>query len=73
MILMLLMTKGSKEALMVLIVTHVTHVKGVKEALTVLFVTHVTHVDRGQKKPYQFCLLLLLLMSKGLKRSLNSF
>ena len=30
---MLLMLKGSKEALTVLIVTHVTHVKGVKRSL----------------------------------------
>ena len=30
---MLLMLKGSKEALTVLIVTHVTHVKGVKRIL----------------------------------------
>ena len=44
---MLLMSKGSKEALTVQIVTHVTHVEGVeKEALTVLIVTHVTHVER---------------------------
>ena len=36
---MLLMSKGSKEALTVLIVTHITHVKGSKEALTVLLIT----------------------------------
>ena len=46
---MLLMLKGSKEALTVLIVTHVTHVKASKEALTVLIVTHVTHV-KGVKR-----------------------
>ena len=34
-----MMSKGSKEALTVLIVTHVTHVKGVEEALTVLLIT----------------------------------
>ena len=43
---MLLMSKGSKEALTVLIFTHVTHVKRVKEALTVLIVTHVKRVER---------------------------
>ena len=52
---MKMMPKGSKEALTVLIVTHVTVLmskgsKGSKEALTVLIVTHVT-----------------VLMSKGLK------
>ena len=43
---MLLMSKGSKEALMVLIVTHdySCQRKGSKEALMVLIVTHVTHV-----------------------------
>ena len=61
---MLLMSKGSKEALTVLIVTHVTHDEGVerslnssnemmskgsKEALTVLIVTHVTHVERVER------------------------
>ena len=54
---MLLMLKGSKEALTVLFVTHDTHhthVKGSKEAFMVLIVTHVTHVE-------------------GVKGSLNSF
>ena len=47
-----MMSKGSKEALTVLIVTHVTvdtfnaMSKGLKKALTVLIVTHVTHVER---------------------------
>ena len=41
---MLLISKGSKEALTVLIVTHV---KGSKEALTVLIVTHVKGVKRS--------------------------
>ena len=49
---MLLMSKWSKEALMVLFVTHDTHVeRRSKEALTALIVTHVSHVERGQKKP----------------------
>ena len=43
------MSKESKEALTVLIVTHVTHAKGSKEALTVLIVTHVTHA-KGSKE-----------------------
>ena len=46
---MLLMSKGSKEALTVLIITHVTYVKGSKEALTVSIGTHVTHV-KGVKR-----------------------
>ena len=41
-----MMSKGSKEALTVLIVTHLTHVERLKEALTVLIVTHLTHVKR---------------------------
>ena len=45
-----MMSKGSKEALTVLIVTHVTHVKGV--ALRVLIVTHVTHVKRVKRLCY---------------------
>ena len=36
---MLLKSKGSKEALTVLIVIHIIHVEGVKEALTVLLIT----------------------------------
>ena len=41
-----MMSKGLKEALTVLIVTHATLSKGSKEALTILIVTHVTHVER---------------------------
>ena len=41
-----MMSKGSKEVLTVLIVTHVIHVEGLKEALTALIVTHLTHVER---------------------------
>ena len=44
-----IMSKGWKEALTVLIVTHVANVEGSKEALTVLIVTHVTHV-KGVKR-----------------------
>ena len=44
-----MMSKGSKEALTVLIVTHVTMSKGLKEALTVLIVTHVTHIERVER------------------------
>ena len=44
-----MMSKGSKEALTVLIVTHITHVKGVERSLTVLIVTHVTHVERVKR------------------------
>ena len=39
-----MMSKGLKEALTVLIVTHVTCVEGSKEALTILIVTHVKGV-----------------------------
>ena len=47
-----MMSKGSKEALTVLIVTHVTMSKGSKEALTVLIVTHVTHIERVERLHY---------------------
>ena len=50
---MLLMSKGSKEALTVLIVTHVTHVKRVESSVWAYTqhciqsnVTHLIHVER---------------------------
>ena len=49
-----MMPKGSKEALTVLIVTHVAHVKRVKEALTVLIVAHVAHVERVERSLNNF-------------------
>ena len=61
------MSKWLKEALTVLIVTHVERVqssvcgscvkmmsKGLKEALTVLIVTHVTHVERVKSSVCDF-------------------
>ena len=43
-----MMSKGSKETLTVLIITHVTHVERVeKKPLTVLIVTHVKGVKRS--------------------------
>ena len=52
---MLLISKGSKEALTVLIVTHVTHVEGSKEVFVAFTqqciqsnVTHLTHVERSK-------------------------
>ena len=48
-----MMSKGSKEALTVLIVTHVTHVKRVESGVCHFYttllqsnVTHLTHVER---------------------------
>ena len=49
-----MMSKGSKEALTVLIVTHVAHVERSKEALTVLIVTHVAYVERVKRSLNSF-------------------
>ena len=72
-----MMLKGSKEALTVLIVTHVKRVerckmcemmsKGSKEALTVLIVTHITHVKRVERLHYVHNIDTFNAMSKGLK------
>ena len=43
-----MMSKGLKEALTVLIVTHLTDVERVERSLTVLIVTHLTHVERAE-------------------------
>ena len=44
-----MVSKESKGAVTVLVVTHVAHVKWSKEALTVLIVTHVAHVERVKR------------------------
>ena len=62
-----MMSKGSKEALTVLIVTHITHVEGLKEALTVPIVTHVTHVKRVKRLHYVHNIDTFNAMSKGSK------
>ena len=62
-----MMLEGLKEALTVLIVTHVTHVKRVKRTLTVLIVTHVTHVERVERLHYVHNIDTFNAMSKGSK------
>ena len=55
MLLILLMSKGLKEALTVLIVTYVTHVEGVESSVCGTQhciqsnVTHLTHVERVER------------------------
>ena len=49
---MKMMSKGSKEALTVLIVTHVTHVKGVESGVCGLYTQYryiQCYVERGRK------------------------
>ena len=59
MLLILLMSKGSKEASTVLIVTNLTHVERVERfALIVLIVTHATHVERVESSVCGFYTIL---------------
>ena len=62
-----MMSKGSKEALTVLIVTHVTHAKGVKRSLN-SFTHNFLNIPQifNPKRPFQ-PYHSMLCMSKGLK------
>ena len=62
-----MMSKGSKEALTVLMLFMLPMSKGSKEALTVLIVTHVTHVKRVERLHYVHDIDTFNVMSKGLK------